>query len=450
MTISRTGIGFCLASILFPLITHGCAVSRANSRFDHLVNKVKIKTAVNSNAGFENKSADSLKGKKTLEMETATQIALDNNPSLASMRERVREAVEKYPLVTTLDDPMLGVGFFPLTANFDRADLAYKIDLGQTIPYLGKLGLKGYKAIAEAEVALNSFSSAKLELVQMVKTVYLELFFTHRAIEINEENTNLLQNFKTITESRYSAGKGNLQDVVQVDVDLAKVEHRGITLERKLRVATARLNTLMGRPAGLPLPIPAGLPPVSSFPDKDVLLEKALLQNPSVRAARSRIEAARSSLKLAEYKSYPDFVVTGSYNKAWMTDELRPFIGIGVNIPIGFGRLSAERNIASARLGRANWELKVVEDRIRFQVERIWQKINESRHAEKLFHEALLPETKLNFDAAKAGYSDGKNDFLTLITAERSLVNTKLQYERIRVDLRAGEAALSRVIGKRQ
>ncbi|VAX18091.1 hypothetical protein MNBD_NITROSPINAE04-2681, partial [hydrothermal vent metagenome] len=256
--------------------------------------------------------------------------------------------------------------------------------------------------------------------------------------------------FKTIAKSRYSAGKGNLQDVVQADVDLAKVEHQGIVLERTLRVSTARLNTLMGRSAGLSLPTPAGLSSKSPLPDKNKSLEKALLQNPSIKAAHSRIEAARSSFKLAESKSYPDFVITGSYNRAWMTDELRPFIGIGINLPLRSDRLKAERNMATAKLNRANSEFKAAEDSIRFQVEESWQRLKESHHAEKLFRKALIPETELNLNAARAGYSDGKNDFLTLITAERALVNTKLQYERVRVNLRIREASLSRVIGERQ
>ena len=62
---------------------------------------------------------------------------------------------------------------------------------------------------------------------------------------------------------------------------------------------------------------------------------------------RDRIEAAEDSLKLAESQSYPDFAISGSYNRAWMNEDLRPFIGISVNVPIQFGRLRAEKNIAN-------------------------------------------------------------------------------------------------------
>lgn len=449
MTILKSRVLVCCVLVCSLLAMQGCAVSKDNSRFDHLVNEVNAKATINPEAVLKGISENSFRDIKMLEVETVIRMALDNNPGLTSMRERVKEAAHRYPLVTSLYDPVVGVGFFPSTVVSDRADFAYKIDFRQRILYPGKLGLKGEKAIAEAEVVLNNFSSVKLKLVSMVKTAYLELFFIHRAIEINDENKNLLQEFKTVAESRYSSGAGNLQDVIQADVDLAKAKHRDIVFERELRVATARLNTLMGREAGLPLPASlAALPVMPPLSDKQKLLEKALLNNPSIKAARSKITAASASFKLAEVQSYPDFTFIGSYNRAWMTDELRPFIGMSINIPIRSARLKAEKKIASARLKQVSSDLKAVENQIRFEVEDAWQRLNEFHHSEKLFREVLIPEVKLSLSAARAGYSDGTNDFLTLVSAKRVLVNVKLQYERLHIDLRIRSALLSRVVGQ--
>lgn len=174
----------------------------------------------------------------------------------------------------------------------------------------------------------------------------------------------------------------------------------------------------------------------------------ALSHHPAIGAARSRIEAAEASLKLAESRSYPDFAVSGSYNRAWMNEDLRPFIGISVNVPIQFGRLRAGKSIAKAKFNRAKLMLKGMEDQVRYKVEEATQRIEEFHHAEKLFRETIIPESELNLNAARAGYSNGKNDFLTLIMAKRALVETQLKYKRIMVDIRIWEAKLIQTIGE--
>jgi len=437
---SRSGGWLPLASLFFLIATQGCVTPKPNGGFEQIANKVAPGIArTNRKPNFDIS--------KLFEMETAVSIALDNNPSLASIRRGVAMAVEKYPQVTAFDDPMLGVGFFPSTAGANGGDFAYKIDFKQRIFYPGKSRLKGEKAIAEATASLNDFGSAKVKLASLVKSAYLELFFAHRVIEVNKENKKLLQEFKIIAEAQYSAGKGNLQDVIQADLDLAKAEHRDIIFERKLKVATARLNTLMGRKAQLSLPAPARLPFMSPLPDKDILLKKALNKNPFIKAARFKIEAGNLSLKLAHAQSYPDFTLTGSYNRAWAKDELRPFIGVSINIPLLSGRLRAEKNIAKIKLNQASSDLTAEENNIRFKIENAWQRLKEFHHSEKIFSEVIIPQTKLNLNAARAGYRNGGNDFLTLVTAERSLVNTKLKYERVLVDLRLMQAKLLEAVG---
>jgi len=433
---------------LIVIAGHGCVSGKANARFDLLTIETKQELSANRPTGRGGKNkADQFDGSESLMLEVVISVAVEDNPSLAAIRHKVKEVIEKYPQVTALDDPMMGVGFFPATVGASGADFSYKLDFSQKIPYPGKLELKGNAAMAEAEAALGDFGSAKLELVRMVKTAYLELYFTYRAIEINEEDIKLLRELKTVAVARYGAGEAGLQDAVQADVGLARAEHRGIVLERTLQVATARLNTLIGRDARRSLPPPDGLPLESFFPDKETLLQKTLERNPAIKSAHSRIEAANASAKLAEAQSYPDFTITGSYNRAWMTNELRPFVGVALNIPLPSDRLSAERSMAMARLDRTGAELAAEEDRIRLHVEEAWQRLKEARHAEGLFREVLLPEAELSLKTAQAGYSAGKNDFLTLITAGRTLIDTRLQYERIMVDMRIAEAEIEKLTG---
>ena len=428
--------------------------STLNNRYARLLKETAIERPAAPAAGGTPEMArpeeDALKGLKTLEIEKAVETALANNPDLRSIKMRVREASERYPQAVSLDDPSLGIGFYPATIGSGGPDFSYRVDLSQRLPYPGRLALKGEVALGDAEAALKDFHSARLELVRMVRTSWLELFYVHRAMEINREEKRLLEELKTVTTSRYAEGRGNLQDPLQTEVELARIKHRGIVLERMLRNAGARLNTLMGRPPGLPLPVPAGLPDIKikKLPEKRELVDRALSKNPDIEAARIKKQSAESALKLTDLEYYPDLTLIGSYNRAWSSDELRPFVGIGINIPIRFGRIDAQRREAGARVMRMDSELKAIQDRVRYEVEEAYEKLRESVHAVKLFEETLIPAAKLNHRAALAGYKEGKNDFLALLSAERELVETRLQYERTLVDLRIREAELLRAVGE--
>ncbi|VAX17091.1 hypothetical protein MNBD_NITROSPINAE03-144 [hydrothermal vent metagenome] len=445
--IVRGGAGIALALLL--LIAQACASYDSNDRFAALAKTIETEGAGNGDVDIKkidvNNRLDQI---DRLDIKTAIRIALDNNPNLMAIREKVNEAMGQYPIVTALDDPTIGVGLYPSTIASNETDLRYKLDYRQPIPYPGKLHLKGERTLAEADAMFSDFGSAKLELIRLVKTAYLELWFTRAAIDINDEDKKLLKEFKTIASGRYSAGKGALQDVIHADLNLAKAEHKQIVLNRTLNIATARLNVLLGRAARLSLPAPSGLPQITPLPDKEAMIKQALAHNPAIGAAISRITAATASLKLARLQSYPDFAVSGSYNRAWMSEDLRPFVGISLNVPIQFGRLRAEKNVAMAKLNRSRSILKAMEDQVRFKVEEPAQKIEEFHHAGKLFREAIIPESELNLKAARAGYSSGKNDFLTLIMAERGLIDSRLKYKRIMVDLRIWEAKLISAIGE--
>lgn len=417
-----------------------------NSQYNHLLRDVEDEIPVASDI---EEYVDLLKNIRFLTIEKAVEIALMNNPDLNSIKERVKESAEKYPQAISFDDPVLSIGIYPSTIVSSNSDFSYKVGLAQRFPYPGKLALKGKIALKEAEAELGDFRSARLELILSVKSSYLALFYIYRAIEINGEERRILDELKTTVTSNYAAGKGSLQEPAQAGMELARVEHRGITLDRMLRVAGARLNTLMGRESSLPLPPPAGLWDVKKFSDKEALVEEALSNNPDIRAARLKKGSARVSLKLARMQYYPDFTVMGSYNRAWMTDELRPFVGIGINVPIRFGRLDAGEREAKAKSSRLGFKLRAVMDRVRYEVEAVFHKLEESSHVKKHFLNTLLPATELNFEAARAGYKEGKNDFITLIAAEKALIKAKLEYEHILVNMRTREAELSRIIGEK-
>src|SRR5207302_7115843 len=110
--------------------------------------------------------------------------------------------------------------------------------------------------------------SAQLDLVREARMAFLDYWRIGRAIALNDELLALLPEIRRVTLAKYAAGLVGQQDPLQVDAELAMLDHQAVILERQRRVAAATLNVLMHRPASNWLPSP---PDSLLLPDTSVV-----------------------------------------------------------------------------------------------------------------------------------------------------------------------------------
>jgi outer membrane protein TolC len=385
-----------------------------------------------------------------LERRELVALVLERNPSVHSARYAWRAALERYPQVTALDDPMLGVGVAPRSIGSSTVDDAPKFDLSQKLPFPGKLRLRGEAAMAEAEAASHDFEAVRLRLATMASLLFDDYYLAARSLEINLEHVGLLEEFKGIAASRYEAGEASQQDPIQAEVELTHALHREVVLETARRVTAEQLNALLHRPPRSTLPPPPlRIPVPADAPDPaEALIDQALVDKPELAAAVARVGAEESRLGLARREYFPDVTVTGSYNRLWQDEDLQPFVGIQFNVPLQLGRRRAAVAEAEARLEGARSHRLAVEDDVRLAVQVGVDRLAEARHIEQLYRDRLVPAARDQVAAARSGFETGRNSFLALIDAERNLLNVQLGYEEALANFGRRRAELDRARGR--
>jgi outer membrane protein TolC len=118
-----------------------------------------------------------------------------------------------------------------------------------------------------------------------------------------------------------------------------------------------------------------------------------------------------------------------------------------VNVPLRLARRRAAVEEARARLERVESERTGLADEVRLAVASAAERVEESRHLLHLYEDRLLPAARDQVEAARAGFETGRNDFLALIEAERSLRSARLGYEEARASLSRRDAELRGAIG---
>jgi outer membrane protein TolC len=388
-------------------------------------------------------------GAAFLERGELVRQVLERNPTLRAARYAWRAALERYPQVTALDDPMLGAGVAPRSIGSNSVNDAPKFDLSQKLPFPGKLRLRGEAALGEAEAAAHDFAAVRLRLATMASLLFEDHYLAARSLEINAEHIALLEEFQHIATVRYEAGEAAQQDPIQAEVELTHALHREIVLETAQRITVEQINALLHRPPGRPLP-PApkqASPPAPSDEPTEELIEQALRDRPELAAAVARVGAEEARVDLARREYFPDFTLIGSYNRLWQVDDLQPLVGLQMNVPLQRGRRRAAVGEARARLEQARSQRLALEDEVRLAVHSSADRLAEARHVEGLFRDRLLPAARDQVDAARSGFETGRNSFLALIDAERNLRNVELGYEESLANLGRRRAELDRALG---
>ncbi len=384
-----------------------------------------------------------------LERRELIRQVLERNPTIRAARYAWRAGLARYPQVTSLDDPMLGAGFAPRSFGSSKVDDALKFDLSQKLPFPGKLRLRGELAIGEAEAASHDHAAVRLRLATVASLLFDDYSLAARSLEINAEHVALLEEFKRIATVHYEAGKASQQDPIQAEVELTHARRREIVLQTAQRVTAEQINALLHRPTdtALPPPMRAVVPTVADD-TVEQLSAQALESRPELAAARARVSAEEARLDLAWREYLPDFTVVGTYNGIHQESDLQSFVGIQLNVPLGLGRRKAAVDEAQARLEQARSRHLAIEDDVRLGVRSGADRLSEAEQVASLYADRLLPAVRDQVAAARSGFETGRNSFLALVDAERSLLEVELGYEQTLADLGRRRAELDRALGR--
>jgi cobalt-zinc-cadmium efflux system outer membrane protein len=394
--------------------------------------------------------ADEEVSKPVLDIDYLVAQVLSVNPDIRSASAAWRAAARRYPQEVALDDPMFGYLLGPGSWGSDDVDDAYMVEVSQKIPWHGKRELRGNKARAEANAAYFDVREERLRIAELTRLAYYEYFLAHRQIDVLAESTELLQDFREIAIKKYESSSVEQQDVLLVDVELAEQKRRLLELIRQEQVARARINTLLLTAPDVTLAVPPQTLNTDArlIPAED-LRGIAIAQRPELAAQSARIRAERYDLALACKEFYPDLEFVGRYDAFWQVpeDDLRPMVGMNLNLPIYKDKRHAAVSEARARIAKeqADYDAKTVA--IVYEVEETYRRVQESQQTVKLYEESILPTARHSVDAARASYLAGKLDLLRIIESQRQLLTLQDRYYEAIAEFHTRLAELERVVG---
>lgn len=391
---------------------------------------------------------DPFSGEEELSLEQLISAVEARNPSLQAMIAAWQAASQRYWQVVSLDDPMFGFMMSTDRVGQNEGEAGYMLELSQQIPWPGKRHLRGHVADAQADAARGEVGVTSLQLTQMARTAFYQYYVARRQLQVNQQTSKLMEEFRDIARSKYEVNQAMQQDVLQAEVELADLAGRRSELARDEKIAMARINTLLLRAADYPLPPPpATIEVLDSVPSAELLQQLAMQSRPELYSIAAQIREEEANVSLAYKEYFPDMQFIARYDATMEHEAMRPMVGMSVNLPIWQRKRAAAVQEACARIQqrRAEYDNRLAE--ISFEVQSAVERLTQGREIVELYTNRILPATDASLRAAQANYAAGNIDFLRLLDAERQYNNQQERYHQSVGEYQTRLADLERAIG---
>ncbi len=374
--------------------------------------------------------------------------AIESNPELKSSQARWQMFTTRAKQASSLEDPMFMFKLQNMLARepfvFDKDPQSAKvIGISQQIPFWGKRAIKEEVAQYEAESYRWAIEERRLELVRMVKETYYQLYAVDKELEIVEKNLRILDDIRTIAESKYSVGQGVQQDIYKAGLEKSKMLEMQITLQQQRRSLEANLNYLLFRPENSPVARIADFDLPKLELSAQQLKETADEKRPQIKSLTNLVHKGEASRRLARKEYWPDFNLSFEYmfKEAVSTEMVSDpgynmfTLGVTFNLPLQRERRQAMVAEASSESHMSLAELQALRNSIGYAVNDLLAQLERRRKLVELYKGGIIPQAEQALESAVIGYRVNKVDFLTLLdgrmnlfTYERELYESQAEY----------------------
>ncbi len=389
----------------------------------------------------------------SLTLDVAVAEALHNNPQVRAMEARWQAARERPMQERTLPNPM--VSFKTMDTIDDYNFQEKRVELEQTFPWFGKLGLRSKVAEKDAELVHREHQTMELEVVVAVKETYFDLYAVQRSLSITRTEEDILKRMETIAETRYSTGEASQQDVLEAQTEITMLKQRLWELEQQETTLKAKLNQLLNRPIDSAIGLAVTEPAAEVEADTGSLFALARKTRPEIKNAQAQIERDEAQRNLMRKEFFPDYRlgveyrnVGADYSNVNVTrsDNMVMFT-VGFDLPIWQTKYRAGLREAENTVDSSKAALEAAEQQTSYDVQDAHFKLQTARRTMELYKTALIPQAEARFNASESAYRSGKAGFLDLLESERFLLNARVMEAMAEGSLGMQLARLERAVG---
>ncbi len=401
-----------------------------------------------------------------LTVRQAVEAAVEANLALMKARDEVEAAqatknVQRSNMLPTFstrysytrDDEARSIGGF---AETSKNEYNFIISLTQPI-------FRGFELINQYKIADLGLDAAKidekltrLDVIFQTKNAYFSVLKKQKLLLVAQETVKNLEAQEEVARNFYEVGMTPLNDLLQVQVQVANAKQSFTVAQNNLQVAESEFNVILRRPVNSTVLISdiQTFAPLEN--DFDYYIDQADKNRLDIKLADLEVQIAEKEVEVAQKNYYPSVDLTGDYFRTG--DEPDVNGGEGIFTPDGWsitataswdfwewGRTYYGKKEKLSRLSKARLSKQEIRDQVHLQVKQAYLKVIESEKNIVTVEKALV-QARENLRINEERYKEQVATSTDVLDAQTLLTVTQTNYVNALYDFKIAKAALQRAI----
>ena len=441
-----------VVGLVAAMVWGGCAAFPAGNswpRTSRLGRNIRaFRPKIGGGAGKRNEFSQP-RGAITLQQALAA--ALMNNPRLQAAAWEVRAREAERLQAGLLPNPDLDVtaeGFGGSRVLRGVREMELSVSVSQLLWLGGQRARRERLAAMQGREAGWRYELERLAVLTETARAFITVVALQRLEDLTRKEERLVEKMVDMFQQRSQAGRIARRDVgrLRVEVRLSRVRLRLDRIRGRLLVARKKLaSTWGGKEVRFERAV-GRLDSPGPFPKIDAILEK-VAESPKVKAWQARLETRKAAVALARAQAVPNLTVTGGVRVLPETGSVGMLVGLSLPLPI-FDRNQGGIQAATFRVIQAREQVRSARVEVATLVSQAHQRVVSAQAALRRIDETILPKAEAALEGALDAYREGKADYLTVLDAQRTVVQLRVESLGARTELLQAVTDLEFLLGE--
>jgi cobalt-zinc-cadmium efflux system outer membrane protein len=365
----------------------------------------------------------------TLTLQQALEMALQHNPELAASQHGVQAAEGRVRQARTLPNPELEIeaeefGGSESRKGYDAAQTT--VSLSQPLELGGKRAQRKRVAQSEARLAGWERESKRLDVLAETKKAFVDVLLTQEQFALTESLLGVAEDVRKAVAERVKAGKVPLLEETKASVEVITARMARDQAARELETARRRLAATWGESVSEFKKVDGRLDALKEIPSVDEMTA-SLDDTPTVARGKEEVALSKESLVLARKERIPNVELSAGIRRFEDDGTYAGVAGLSLPLPL-FDRNAGNILAAEHQALRTEYEQRAARLRAATELTEAYNRLESARAEALAAQKELIPGAQQAFDAAQAGYREGKFGHLDVLDAQRTLSEAKARY----------------------
>jgi cobalt-zinc-cadmium efflux system outer membrane protein len=377
-----------------------------------------------------------------LSLGAALDLVLRNNRQLASAQREIQAQDGAVSQAGALPNPDLS----GLIEDTRRATRVTTVQLNQPLELGGKRTARVIAAERGRDVAITELAAIRAELSAAARQAFFDLLAAQTQQRNAAESVQVANQALAAVSKRVRAGSNSPVEETRARVaasgaklDLAQASNEVANARTRLAALWGGTGSDVGQVDG-DLTV---LPEVAPFDQLLARLERA----PVVLRAMAELRRREAGTDVERARRIPDITVSVGAKRDEQIGRNQAVFGLAIPLPV-FDRNQGRLHEALQRSEGARDDLAVARSRLQSDLAQAYARLEAAREQVRVLQSDILPDSASAYNAAQKGFEFGKFDFLSLIDAQRELLDVKSRYARALAEAHRAAIEIERVLGQ--